>query len=216
MKVFRRTLKSPVTLLPVDPFQRHLLSALSGVAIFFIATYWGFHTYIGWWHTPAWVDDLAVPSLPLLQGLAYHLAWTMQDILQVFLGYNSPIGIPIYGGVWNFFDVLPSVLSVLLAGASIMMLLGTFKLISHPTWMQKVGPTILAWIIISMLFVAIIVPPGSALLDFVFGINHQFGLNMDYWFELIKQMVSQLVVPTAVLLVGLVPIFAPDKKVSKR
>ena len=38
MKLFGRTFTSPVTLLPLDTFQRHLLSGLSGLLIWFIAS----------------------------------------------------------------------------------------------------------------------------------------------------------------------------------
>ena len=210
MKLSGRNVKSPITLLPVDPFQRELLSGISGALIWFVATFWGYWTpYQGnnWWNLKR--ED------PLLESVAYHLQESTRQVLISVTEMYSPIR-NIINVTDAFFTVLPTVLSLALAAVGVVMLLSAFKIVSYPAKLRWFGPVALGALVLFMLFVAIVVPPFTAITSVAFPLYKsyppEFSLNVGDWVGFIIEMVAKLAVPTAAVVLGLVPIFAPVKK----
>jgi len=214
MKLFGRTVTSPVTLLPLDAFQRHLLSGVSGLLIWFIASVKpageSFHVWNIWWWSSL--------GSPLLDGLGYHLGDSGGYLIYKLYDPNSP-----RSGEWikvlanylpNAFELLAAIAGVALLATSVVMLLGAFKIMTYPSRLQRFAPTVLGIVIVTIIAIQVIVPPFTAVTDVVFA-RYPFRFDVAYWLSGIAAIMIELILPIAVLLISLVPIFAPATKVEK-
>lgn len=195
MKLFGRTVTSPVTLLPLDAFQRHLLSGVSGLLIWFIASAW-----------PVFgplrnVDSVWQWFLPmsLLNGLAFHLSSSSLNLN--VLPQAVYLIVPIVG--------------VALLVASGIMLLGAFKIMTYPSRLQRFAPIVLGIVIGTIVAIQIVVPLFTHVNDVVFPEDYYkpfIEFDAIKWFLKIAEVIVVLIAPIAVLLISLVPVFAPEKK----
>ena len=211
MKLFGRTVTSPVTLLPVDTFQRHLLSGLAGLLIWFVALVWPMGEAFEWPWQGGWPK-------PLLEGLTNHLQGSSSDLIYTMFNPGNP------DSFWTMFvaewpprviGLLSSILGVALLASSTVMILGAFKFITYPTRLQRFPPIVLSILIITVVAIQIVVLPITAINDVVFPAEYsqpEFNFRVMYWVSGMLTVITQLVVPISVLLLSLVPIFAPEKK----
>jgi hypothetical protein len=219
MKLFGRTLTSPITLLPLDQFQRHLLAGLSGLLVWVITSVlpWGeeFESKAEW----SWY-----PEMPILEGLGNHFQSSLSSIIRIFWDYDARQAEPWIDFVCDLLDLVIGILPTILSGAmlvsSAVMLLGAFKIFSYPARLQRLAPTILGVAVGTVLFVQALMPPFTAITAVVFPespwMPQEFSFNFIWWVEKFIDVSANMAAPIAVLLVSLVPIFSPEKKVSKR
>ena len=218
MKVLGRTINSPITLLPLDDFQRHLLAGTSGLLIWVVTSAWnwgdGFKYRDGW----NWLGEST-----MTEGLANHIRSSMDSILYIF---NAP-GTE-WEGQWYaiiqdllrvVLEVIPTAISLALVVSSCVVLLGAFKIISYPDRLRRLAPTILGAALIFIVVVQIVAVPANAFTGLLFPDSRgnpapQFDV---YWwlYELVRTSMF-VVLPFAFLLVSLVPVLAPEKKVTRR
>ena len=208
MKIFGTELKSTVNLLPLDSFQRHLLSGISGVLVWLVVSVWPFgDAFIGsfgWnWSEPA----------PLLNGLAYHLSESLSDMRYAVevdaFSFIAGVSRAILG-------VVPSIVGIALLVASAVMVLGAFKIVTYPARIQLFAPAVLGLTIRLMLLISIFVPPANSITAVVFP-KHQifpqeFSFSIEVWIDNLLALCIELAIPTAILAISLIPIFAPEKK----
>jgi hypothetical protein len=218
MKLFGRTFNSPVTLLPLDAFQRHLLSGVSGLLIWFIASVNPAGAALSGGGS-VWRWRGIPPFPPLLEGLGGHLESSATDLIFKLYDSDSP-----RSGEWikvvanylpNIFELLAAIVGVALLAASVVMLLGAFKIITYPSRLQRFAPTVLGTVIVTIVAIQVIVPPFTAVTDMIFA-KYPFSFDVAYWVSGITAIMIELILATAVLLISLVPVFAPATKVSKR
>jgi hypothetical protein len=217
MRLFGRTITSPVTLLPLDAFQRHLLSGLSGLLIWFIASVKPAGTALsGEDFVWSWRGIPPFPSL--LEGLGGHLESSATNLIFTLYDSNQP-----RSGAWikvaanylpDVFELLAVIIGFALLAASVVMLLGAFKIMTYPSRLQRFAPSVLSILIVTIVAIQVIVLPFTAITDAVFA-RYPLGFDVEYWVSGIVAITIELILPIAVLLISLVPIFAPVKKNSK-
>ena len=219
MKVLGRTINSPIALLPLDQFQRHLLAGLSGLLVWVITSVlpWGeeFESKSEW----SWY-----PEMPILEGLGNHFQSSLSSILFIFWDYDARqeaqwvnLVSDLLGSV---IGILPTILSGALLASSVVMLLGAFKIFTYPARLQRLAPSILGVAVGIVLLVQALVPPFTAVTDMVFPeyswMPQEFSFNSLRWVEQFIGVTANMAAPIAVLLISLAPVFAPESKVSKR
>ena len=219
MKVLGRTINSPITLLPLDNFQRHLLAGTSGLLIWVVTSAWnwgdGFGYQEGWnWSTES----------TMTEGLTHHI----RQAINVLLGLFHESGAK-WEGQWytvvqdllrSVFEILPTAISLALLVSSCIILLGAFKIVTYPARLRRLAPTTLGIAIGFIVVVQVVAVPANAITEVVFpaypSFPPEFDFDVFWWLNDFIETAMLLAVPVAVLLISLVPIFAPEKKVSKR
>lgn len=206
MKIFGTELKSTVNLLPLDSFQRHLLSGISGVLVWLVVSVWPFGDAFrfGWnWSEPA----------PLLNGLAYHLSESLDDMRYAIkvdaFSFIAEVSRSIIG-------VVPSIVGIALLVLSAVMVLGAFKIVTYPARIQRFAPAVLGLTILLMLLIQIVAQPVYSITQVVFpeyqSMPREFRFVIESWIENLLALCIELAIPTAILAISLIPIFAPGKK----
>ena len=219
MKLLGQTFTSPVTLLPLDAFQRHLMSGIAALLVWFIASAWpvfgSLHSVDSVWQ---WYSPMS-----LLNGLASHLSFSSLKLILTLRDLNSPQSGEWINVVANFLPqaeyLIAPIVGVALLAASVVMLLGAFKIITYPSRLQRFAPTVLGTVIVTIVAIQVVVPLFTHINDVVFPEEYykpSIKFDAIRWFSKIVEVVVVLIAPIAVLLVSLVPIFAPNKNVSKR
>jgi hypothetical protein len=219
MKVLGRTINSPITLLPLDNFQRHLLAGISGLLVWIITSVlpWGaeFESKSEW----SWY-----PEMPILEGLGNHFQSSLSSIIRIFWDYDARQAQPWIGLVSDLLGwvigILPTVLSGALLASSVVMLLGALKIFTYPAHLQRLAPTVLGVAVGTVLLVQAIMPLFTAVTDMVFPrdswMPQEFSFNFFRWVEEFIEVSANMAAPLTVLIISLVPIFAPERKASKR
>ena len=158
----------------------------------------------------------------LIGGLSGHLYSSTQDLIYTLYDPFRP-----RSGEWvmvvrewlpRIFEILPPIFGVILLAASVVMLLGAFKIMTYPTRLQRLAPTVLGILLATMLVIQIFVPPFTTMTDWVFPLRYfpvGFKFDVIQWVSGIGEIIVALIVPIAVLLISLVPVFAPAPKVVK-
>jgi hypothetical protein len=202
MKLFGTELKPAINLLPLDSFQRHLLSGISGVLVWLVVSVWPFHLGSGWrfgwnWSEPA----------PLLNGLADHLSeslWDMRYAIYVdAFSFISEVARAIIG-------VVPSIAGIAVLASSVVMVLGAFKIVTYPSRIQRFAPGVLGVTLALILLIQIVARPAYS----AFG-GSIFGFSIGSWIEDLLTLSFELAIPTTILAISMVPVFAPIKEHSK-
>jgi hypothetical protein len=218
MKVLGRTINSPITLLPLDDFQRHLLAGTSGLLIWVVTSAWnwgdGFKYRDGW----NWLGEST-----MTEGLVYHVQEATDRILFLF---NAP------GDEWEgqwyavvqdllriVFEIVPTAISLALLVSSCIILLGAFKIVTYPARIRRLAPTVIGVALACIVAVQVIAVPANAFTGLLFPDdrgNPAPQFDVFWWLDNLVRTTTVLAVPIVVLLLSLVPVFAPEKKVSKR
>jgi len=219
MKVLGRTVNSPITLLPLDDFQRHLLAGTSGLLIWVVTSAWnwgyGFASQIGWnWQTES----------TMTEGLVYHIREAINKVLFLFHAPGDEWEGQWYAAVQDLlrvvFEILPTAISLALFVSSCIILLGAFKIVTYPARLRRLAPTMLGIAIAFIVVVQAVAYPANAITEVVFptypSFPPEFAFDVFWWLEDFVGTAMLLAVPVAVQLISMVPIFAPEKKVSKR
>jgi hypothetical protein len=228
MKLFGRAITSPVTLLPLDAFQRHLLSGLSGLLVWFIASAWPvlgpLRSLDTVWKWTSPLDSVWQWTSPmsLLNGLADHLGRSSLNLMLTLRDSNRS-----QSGEWitvvaslltQAVNLLAPIIGVALLAASVVMLLGAFKIMTYPSRLQRFAPTVLGIVIVTIIAIQVVMPLFTHINDVVFPEDYYkpfIEFDVIRWVSKIVEIVISLIAPISVLLLSLVPIFAPVKKNSK-
>ena len=219
MKVLGRTLNSPITLLPLDDFQRHLLAGMSGLLIWVVTSAWnwgdGLEYQEGWnWQTES----------TMTEGLVYHVREAIDQLLYLFHARGDEWEGQWYAVVQDLlrfvFEMLPTAISLALLVSSCIVLLGAFKIVAYPARLRRLAPTMLSIAIGFIVVVQAVAYPVTAITAVVFpaypSSSPDIYFDIFLWLNDFVETVMILAVAVAVLLISMVPIFAPEKKVSKR
>ena len=196
MKVLGRTINSPIALLPLDQFQRHLLAGLSGLLVWVITSVlpWGeeFESKSEW----SWY-----PEMPILEGLGNHFQSSLSSILFIFWDYDARQEAQWVNLVSDLLGSVIGILPTILSGALL-------------------ASSVLGVAVGIVLLVQALVPPFTAVTDMVFPeyswMPQEFSFNSLRWVEQFIGVTANMAAPIAVLLISLAPVFAPESKVSKR
>ena len=212
MKIFGTELKSTVNLLPLDSFQRQLLSGISGVLVWLVVSVWPFSDAFNWnsgwnWSEPA----------PLLNGLASHLSESLSDLRYAIevdaFSFIAEVSRTIIG-------VVPSIVGIALLVASAVMVLGAFKIVTYPARITRFAPAVLALTILLMLLIQIVAQPVYSITQVVFpeyqSMPREFRFVIEVWIENLLALCIELAIPTAILAISFIPVLAPEKSASKR
>jgi hypothetical protein len=206
MKNLGTELKLNVSLLPLDSFQRHLLSGISGVLVWFVISVWPFqfssYRYRWNWTEPA----------PLLTGLVDHLSDSLQDMdwatdsdaIDFIAAVSQPI-----------FSVVPTIIGIALLLSIAIVILGAFKIVTYPTRIQRFAPAVLGSTLVLMLLVQVVAQPAYSITQVVFpeyqSMPNAFSFDLIGWIEDLLALCLDLAIPTAVFVIALIPILSPEK-----
>ena len=218
MKLFGLTINSPVRLLPLTTAQRHLLSGVSGLLVWIAVSVWprNDETYWG----PAW--NWAEPA-PLLNSLGYHFSRTIQDLEYAFYqpyvagGWSSPLWFDILSAIIQVIGaLLPAILSIALLVAGVTMILGAYNIVSYPPRLRRFPPLVLGSTLVLMLLTQVIARPAFAIIRVAFpeyqSVPVKFSFDPTSWALDLTAICINLAIPAAILLIALIPAFAPEKK----
>jgi hypothetical protein len=219
MKVLGRTINSPITLLPLDTFQRHLLAGTAGLLVWVVTSVWNwgedFEGRRGWnW---PWESTM-------IEGIVYHLDRAVYDLLRLFEDPGKE-----WSGQWydvvrdllrTILDMLPTAISLAILVSSCLILLGAFKIITYPDRLRRLAPAILGVAVTLILIVQLFAYPANSITALMFPEYPSAPPTIRFivfiWVDDIIRTAADLAVPIAVLLLSLLPVFAPEKKDLKR
>jgi hypothetical protein len=215
MKVLGRTFNSPITLLPLDDFQRHLLAGTSGLLIWVVTSAWnwgdGFKYQEGWnWQTESTMSE----------GLVYHIREATDQVLFLFHAPGDEWEGQWYAAVQELlrivFEILPTAISLAVLVSSSIILLGAFKIVTYPARLRRLAPTMLGIAIAFIVVVQAVAYPVNVITAVVFpaypSSPPEIYFSVFLWLNDFVETAMLLAVPVAVLLISLVPVFAPEKK----
>jgi hypothetical protein len=160
----------------------------------------------------------------MIEGIAYHLNQVAYDLLVLFHEPDT-----MWDGQWydivrdqlrTILDILPTAVSVAMLVSSCLILLGAFKIISYPGRLRQFAPVALGVAVMFIVVVQVFAYPVNSVTALLFpeypSAPPKITFVFSLWMDDIVEIATELAVPFVVLLLSLVPIFAPEKKVSKR
>jgi hypothetical protein len=160
----------------------------------------------------------------MIEGIVYHLDRAVYDLLRLFEDPGKE-----WSGQWydvvrdllrTILDMLPTAISLAILVSSCLILLGAFKIITYPDRLRRLAPAILGVAVTLILIVQLFAYPANSITALMFPEYPSAPPTIRFivfiWVDDIIRTAADLAVPIAVLLLSLLPVFAPEKKDLKR
>jgi hypothetical protein len=219
MNILGRTFTSPITLLPLDSFQRHMLAGTTGLLVWIVTSVWNWGDRFD--YREGWNSSF---ERPIIEGIVDHLDQVVYDLFRLFYSPNVEWSEQWFNGIRELLItilyMLPTITSVAMLISSCLILLGAFRIITYPDRLRKVAPVILGAAVMFIVAVQVFAYPVNSVTALLFpeypSAPPKITFVVSIWIDDIVDTAIDLLVPVAVLLISLVPIFSPEKKAAKR